>query len=72
MTEEQFMRLCQENPELRIELTAKGELVIMPPTGSKTGLRKSTLTYELVTWISLPDVSCLVNNIDILSRAVGS
>ncbi|TMA60462.1 MAG: Uma2 family endonuclease [Deltaproteobacteria bacterium] len=53
LTEEQFMRLCQENPELRIELTAKGELVIMPPTGSKTGLRKSTLTYELVTWAKI-------------------
>jgi len=53
LTEEQFMRLCQENPELRIELTAKGELVIMPPTGSKTGLRNSTLTYELVTWAKI-------------------
>src|SRR5206468_5614927 len=50
LTEEQFMHLCQENPELRIELTAKGELVIMPPTGSKTGLRNSTLTYDLVAW----------------------
>ena len=53
LTEEQFMRLCQENPELRIELTAKGELVIMPPTGSKTGLRNSTLTYELVAWAKI-------------------
>jgi Uma2 family endonuclease len=50
LTEEQFVRLCQENPDLRIELSAKGELVIMPPTGLKTGLHNSLLTYELVAW----------------------
>ena len=53
LTEEQFMRLCQENPELRIELTAKGELVIMPPTGTKTGWRNGTLTYKLVAWAKI-------------------
>jgi Uma2 family endonuclease len=50
LTDEQFLRLCQENPEMRLELSAQGELVIMPPTGSKTGLRNSTFTYELVAW----------------------
>jgi Uma2 family endonuclease len=50
LTDEQFLRLCQENPELRIELTAQGELVIMPPTGSKTGLRNNELSYALTAW----------------------
>ena len=50
LTEEQFMRLCQENPELRIELTAKGELVIMPPTGSETGWRSGEIFYSLADW----------------------
>ena len=50
LTEEQFMRLCQENPELRIELTAKGELVIMPPSGLETGRRNSRLTRYLDAW----------------------
>lgn len=31
LIEEQFVRLCRENPELRLELTAQGELVIMAP-----------------------------------------
>jgi hypothetical protein len=35
LTEEQFVRLCQENPDFQIELTAQGELVIMPPTGDE-------------------------------------
>ena len=50
LTEEQFTLLCQENPELRIELTAQQELVIMPPTGSETGRRNSTLTQRLANW----------------------
>jgi len=37
LTEEQFMELRQENPELRLELTAQGELIIMPPVGSEGG-----------------------------------
>jgi Uma2 family endonuclease len=50
LTEEQFARLCQENRDLRFELTAQQELVIMPPAGSETGQRNSTLTYDLVAW----------------------
>lgn len=34
LTNEQFVHLCQENRDLRFELTAQKELVIMPPTGS--------------------------------------
>ncbi len=50
LTDEQFARLCQENPELRLELTAQQELVIMPPTGSKTGWRNSRITQRLANW----------------------
>ena len=50
LTAEQFARLCQENPDLRIELSAQGELLIMPPTGAGTGRRNSRLTRHLDTW----------------------
>jgi len=50
LTDEQFDKLCRENPELRIELTSKGELIIMPPTGMKTGWRNSILNHRLVEW----------------------
>ncbi len=50
LTDEQFVLLCQENPEWRLELTAQHELVIMPPTGSKTGWRNSKLTQRLANW----------------------
>lgn len=50
LTEEQFMQLCQENPELRLELTAQQELVIMPPTGSESGWRSGEVFFSLTAW----------------------
>jgi len=47
---EQFQALCRDNPDLRLELTAEGELIVMPPTGSKTGLRNSTLAVRVGEW----------------------
>lgn len=50
LTEEQFVLLCQENPHLQLELTAQGELVIIPPTGSETGRRNNRLAYRVTAW----------------------
>jgi Uma2 family endonuclease len=36
LTDEQFYQLCRDNPELRMELTSEGGLVVMSPTGAKT------------------------------------
>jgi len=50
LTDDQFLRLCSDNRDLRIEMTALGELVIMPPPGSKTGLRNTRITLALGMW----------------------
>jgi Uma2 family endonuclease len=50
LTDEQFYQLCLDNPDLRFELTAKRELLIMPPTGSKTGWRNSKINQRLANW----------------------
>lgn len=50
LTDEQFELLCRENPELRLELTAKKELVIMPPTGSESGWRSGEVFFSLTAW----------------------
>lgn len=49
-TAEQFEQLCRDNREARLELTAGGVLIIMPPTGSKTGLRNAKVTQRLANW----------------------
>ena len=50
LTPEQFVRLCGDNPELRIELTAQKEIIIMSPTGSKTGWRCAEILRQLANW----------------------
>jgi Uma2 family endonuclease len=50
LTPEQFALLCQENRELRFELTAQQELVIIPPAGSETGWRNNEISYSLTSW----------------------
>jgi hypothetical protein len=37
LSPEQFFRLCSDNPELRLEMTAQNEVIVMAPTNSKTG-----------------------------------
>ena len=51
LTDEQFFELCQINRGLRIERTAKGELIIIPPTGTGTGGRNFKLTVQLGIWV---------------------
>jgi Uma2 family endonuclease len=50
LSHEQFEQIALANQDLRLELTADGELVLMPPTGGNTGRRNSDLTYQLETW----------------------
>ncbi|HYM00713.1 MAG TPA: Uma2 family endonuclease, partial [Blastocatellia bacterium] len=50
LTDEQFYRICSDNGDLRFELTSNRELIIMSPTGSKTGVRNAQLTYRLAAW----------------------
>jgi Uma2 family endonuclease len=50
MTDEQFFELCQLNRDYRFERSAKGELIIMSPTGSETGNRNAKLIQQLSNW----------------------
>ena len=50
LTDEQFFRFCADNPEMRLEMSAEGELIIMNPTGGDTGDRNSELNYQLRHW----------------------
>jgi Uma2 family endonuclease len=50
LTDEQFEQLAAANRELQLELTARGELIIMPPTGGETGDRNFELAGQLWLW----------------------
>jgi Uma2 family endonuclease len=51
LTADQFEQLCRDNRDLRLELSSSGELIVMPPTGSKTGQRNFSLTSQLGSWV---------------------
>src|SRR5437016_501615 len=50
LTEEQFFQLCQINRDLRLERTAEGDIIIMPPTGFVTGGRNAEITRQFTNW----------------------
>ena len=50
MNDEEFFDFCQLNPELRIERTSEGDIIVMAPTGGKTGRRNAKLIVAFGTW----------------------
>ena len=50
MTEEQFARLCSDNGDLRLELSAERELIIMPPVASEGGAKEHELSLQVGIW----------------------
>ncbi len=46
----QLEQFCADNRDLRIEQTAKGDLIIMPPTFSESGEQNASLIIELGIW----------------------
>lgn len=48
--DDDLYELCARNRDLRIERTARGDLIVMPPTGTETGRRNAELTAQLVVW----------------------
>jgi len=50
VSEKAFWRLCRNNPDLRLERSARGELIVMAPAGAETGHRNAGLTAQLWNW----------------------
>jgi len=50
MTDEEFAELCSEHPDLFFEMSAEGELIVMPPNYSLTGMRHAEILNQLKEW----------------------
>jgi Uma2 family endonuclease len=50
LSDDQFYELCLANPDIRIERSANGELILMPPAGGETSNRNSSLNAQLWLW----------------------
>jgi Uma2 family endonuclease len=50
ISDDELLELSRINRDLRLERTARGELVIMAPTGGLAGGRSAELTFQLAAW----------------------
>lgn len=50
MTDEQFAEFCAEHPDLFFEMTAEGQIIVMPPNFSMTGIRNNEIEAQLRNW----------------------
>ncbi|MBE9125043.1 MULTISPECIES: Uma2 family endonuclease [unclassified Coleofasciculus] len=50
LNDDQFYQLCGTNPKVKFERNAKGELIIMLPTGGETGNLNFEIYIDLGIW----------------------
>lgn len=50
LTDDQFLQLCRDNEDLRFEVSAVGELIVMAPTSPHTDEKNVTITTALRIW----------------------
>ena len=50
VSDEEFAELCRLNPELQLERTSEGDLIIIAPTGGKIGRRNAKLIARVIIW----------------------
>lgn len=49
-TDDEFLQIIAANKDLRLELSAQGELIVMAPTGGETGNRNFEVYLDLGFW----------------------
>ncbi|MGI2905962.1 Uma2 family endonuclease [Tolypothrix sp. VBCCA 56010] len=50
LSDDQFYQLCRDNPDVKFERNAFGELIIMSPTGGETGKCNASMTADFIIW----------------------
>ena len=50
LSDEQFESLCRNHPDLNLEMSAEGELIIVAPTLPDTGLKNNELNFMVTQW----------------------
>lgn len=49
-SDEELFEFCARNPELRVERTAQGDLIVMTPAGWASGHRSAEIVRTLTAW----------------------
>lgn len=50
LTDDEYWDFCQANPDLRIERSAQGEIILVPPAGWESDYREADVVAQLGNW----------------------
>ena len=50
MDDDEYFQFCQLNPELHIERTSEGDIIVMAPTGGESGRQNAKLIARVTNW----------------------
>jgi Uma2 family endonuclease len=50
LTDDEYFEFCAARPDLRIERTAEGEIVIVPPAGYESSRHETEVVRQLANW----------------------
>ncbi len=50
VNEADFVEFCRRNPDMRIEMSKDGDIIIMPPTNTETGRKNFDLIVDFGVW----------------------
>ncbi|NET29634.1 Uma2 family endonuclease [Okeania sp. SIO1I7] len=71
LTKEDFYQLCQVNPEVSLELSRNGELIIMSPVGGESGNQEANLIADVIIWNRKTQLGCVFSSSTIFNLPGG-
>lgn len=71
LTREQFYELCQDNPDVPMERSPDGELIIMAPMGGEGGSREAALITKVGVWNELTGLGIVFSSQTVFSLPGG-
>ena len=72
LSDEQFYQLCIHNPDLAIEQSAAGVLIVMPPVGGESGNQELELGTDLALWNRRTQLGKVFSSSTVFQLPIGS
>jgi len=72
LTRSQFYKLCQVNPNLLLERSAQGELIIVTPIGGESGNQEANLIIKVGNWNEQTKLGVVFSSQTVFSLPGGS
>ncbi len=71
LTRSQFFQLCQANPDVQLERSPQGELIIVSPVGGESGNQEANLIGDLIIWNRQTNLGVVFSSQTVFSLPAG-